>query len=207
MYGKTGNSAENSNGTVHPGGNFPEKINTFRGITFFPFLPRRLRFSVPFVWITSARLHVGRKRNIYWYFVNGTTQSRSCFRYQQKYQYHLTENQFTEISVQMVSAQSGCVGRLGKEGKKEIIARLRVVLHFPSRIVERGKCERASKLPIARKAPFSREVIFTRARVSLAPLSLRENKASTRSLDYCYFYWDNQQEPLWRKDETSLLVK
>ena len=25
LYGKPGNSAENSNGTVHPGGNFPEK--------------------------------------------------------------------------------------------------------------------------------------------------------------------------------------
>jgi len=93
---------------------------------------------------------------------------------------------FTEISVQMVSAQS--VGRLGTEGKKEIIARLRVVLYFPSRIVERAKCERASESPIARKAPFSRGVIFTRASVSLAPLSLRENKGSTCSLDYCYFY-------------------
>ena len=25
LYGKPGNSGENSNGTVHPGGNFPEK--------------------------------------------------------------------------------------------------------------------------------------------------------------------------------------
>ena len=56
MYGKPGNSGENSNGTVHPGGNFPEKRNTFRGITFFPFLPKRLKFFVPFVWLTSARL-------------------------------------------------------------------------------------------------------------------------------------------------------
>ena len=30
-----------SNGTVHPGGNFPKKSDTFRGITFFPFLPKR----------------------------------------------------------------------------------------------------------------------------------------------------------------------
>ena len=56
LYGKPGNSGENSNGTVHPGGNFPEKRNTFRGITFFPFLPKRLKFFVPFVWLTSARL-------------------------------------------------------------------------------------------------------------------------------------------------------
>ena len=75
---------ENSNGTVHPGGSFPVKSNTFCGITFFPFLPRRRRFSVPFVRITSARLHVEKKRKIYCYFVNGTTQSRSCFRYQKK---------------------------------------------------------------------------------------------------------------------------
>ena len=49
MYGKPGNSVENLNGTVHPGGNFPEKINTLPGITVFPFLPKRPKFSVPFV--------------------------------------------------------------------------------------------------------------------------------------------------------------
>ena len=55
LYGNPGNSEKNSNGTVHPGGNFPEKSNTFRGITFFPFLPKRPKFSVPFAWITSAK--------------------------------------------------------------------------------------------------------------------------------------------------------
>ena len=40
---------------------FRKKSNTFRGITFFPFLPKRPKFSVPFVWITSARLPVERK--------------------------------------------------------------------------------------------------------------------------------------------------
>ena len=30
-------------------------------ITSFPFLRKRLKFSVPFVWITSARRHVERK--------------------------------------------------------------------------------------------------------------------------------------------------
>ena len=39
--------------------------NTFRGITFFPFLPKRPKSSVPFVWITSVRLLVKRKRKIY----------------------------------------------------------------------------------------------------------------------------------------------
>ena len=72
---------------------FWKKSNTFRGtcITFFTFLPKRPKFSVPFVWITSAGLQVERKRKIYWYFVSGTTQSRSCFRCQKKYQDHLTE--------------------------------------------------------------------------------------------------------------------
>ena len=62
-------------------------------------------FSVPFVWITSARLHVERKRKIYQYFVNGTTQSCSCFRRKK-----ITSTIifwwkfFTKIFVQMVSA-------------------------------------------------------------------------------------------------------
>ena len=59
---------------------FREKSNAFRGITFFPFLPKGPKFPVPFFFgITSARLQVERKRKIYRYFVNGTTQSRSCF--------------------------------------------------------------------------------------------------------------------------------
>ena len=58
---------------------FREKSNAFRGITFFPFLPKGSKSPVPFSWITSARLQVERKRKIYRYFVNGTTQSRSCF--------------------------------------------------------------------------------------------------------------------------------
>ena len=41
LYEKPGNSGENLNGTVHPGGNVPDKRNTFRGITFFPFSPKR----------------------------------------------------------------------------------------------------------------------------------------------------------------------
>ena len=70
---------------------FRKKSNTVRGITFFAFLPKRPKFSVPFVWITSARLHDERKWKIYRYFVNGTTQSRSCFRCPKQHQYHLTE--------------------------------------------------------------------------------------------------------------------
>ena len=53
---------ENSDGTVHPGGNFPEKnVIPFEVLPFSRF-HRRPKFSVPFVWITGARLHVERKR-------------------------------------------------------------------------------------------------------------------------------------------------
>ena len=50
LYGKPGNSRENSDGRIHLGGNFPEKSITLRGITFFPFLPMRPKYLVPFVW-------------------------------------------------------------------------------------------------------------------------------------------------------------
>ena len=102
LYAKPGNSGENSNGTVHPVGILRERSNTFRDITVFPFLPKRPKVSEPFVWITSARLHVERKRKIYRYFVNGTTQSRSCFRCQ-KNTSTIWRKFFTEISVLMVS--------------------------------------------------------------------------------------------------------
>ena len=55
------------------------------------------------------------------------------------------------------------------------VARLRVVPHFSSGIRERAKRERAWKSPHARKGDMRRGVIFTRARVSLALLSLRRN--------------------------------
>ena len=42
--------------------NFRKKRNTFRGITFFPFLPKRQKFFVPFVWLTSAGLPLEAER-------------------------------------------------------------------------------------------------------------------------------------------------
>ena len=179
---------ENSNGTVHPGGNFPEKINTFRGITF---QSRSYRDDRDFLYHLFGLLVPG--------FMSGESEKFTGILWMvqinpvpvlgiKKNTSTIWRKIFSEISVQMVSAQSGCVGRLGTEGKKEIFARLRVVLYFLSKIAERAKCERASKSPITRKAPFSRGVIFTRACVSLAPLSLRESEGSTCSLDYCYFY-------------------
>ena len=56
MNGIFGNSGANSNGTVHPGGKFSKKGNTFRGISFFPLLPEFPKISVPFVNSYSARL-------------------------------------------------------------------------------------------------------------------------------------------------------
>ena len=58
LYGKPGNSRENSDGTVYPGGNFP----------VFPFLPIRPKYLVPFVfsvpgvswggkWFVSTQAH------------------------------------------------------------------------------------------------------------------------------------------------------
>ena len=45
LYGKPRNSVENSNGTVHPGGNFPEKKEYFsRHNLSFPFLQKRPKF-------------------------------------------------------------------------------------------------------------------------------------------------------------------
>ena len=90
---------------------FRKKSNTFRGISFFPLLPKRQKFSVPFVWITSARLQVERKRKIYRYFVNGTTQSLSCFRCPKKYQYHLTEIFHRNFRTNGKRANSWCTRR------------------------------------------------------------------------------------------------
>ena len=89
---------------------FRQKSNTFRGIIFFPFLPKRRKFSVSFVWITSARLHVEREWKMRRYFVIGTTQSRSCFRCQKNTSIIWRES-LTEISVQMVSAHNHAFSR------------------------------------------------------------------------------------------------
>ena len=42
LYGKPGNSGENSNGVVHPGGHFSGKGNIFRDVTFFPALLKEM---------------------------------------------------------------------------------------------------------------------------------------------------------------------
>ena len=84
---------------------FRIKGNTFRGIkgiTFFPPFPKRPKFSAPFVPIFRAMLPIERRWRIFRYFVNGLSQSHSCFLCEKQYQYHLSEI-FFEISVQMVA--------------------------------------------------------------------------------------------------------
>ena len=82
-------SKENSNGTVQPGGNFLENSNTFPGITFLPFLPKRPKFSVPFVWITTASSREKAKNlPVFCKWYNSIP---FLFSVPKKYQHHLTE--------------------------------------------------------------------------------------------------------------------
>ena len=90
LYGKPENSGENSNGTVHPGGNYPEKKEYLSRYYFFPVLTKRPKFSVPFVWITSARLHVERKKNLP-VFCKWYNSIPFLLSVPEKYQYHMTE--------------------------------------------------------------------------------------------------------------------
>ena len=98
MYGKSGDSGANSNGTVHCNGNFPENGNTFRGITFFSFLPKQPKFFVPFVWLTSARFPLEAKGDLFsprptchLVFCTRTTLTHSSFRKRFQVQYHSSE--------------------------------------------------------------------------------------------------------------------
>ena len=49
LYGKPGNSGENSNGTVHSGGMFSEKRSYLSRYSFFSLFPEFPEISVPFV--------------------------------------------------------------------------------------------------------------------------------------------------------------
>ena len=52
---------------------FRKKRNIIRVITFFSVFTETTEIFCTICWITSARLHVQRKRKFYQYFVNGTT--------------------------------------------------------------------------------------------------------------------------------------
>ena len=64
----------------------------FEVLPFSHFYGNDRHFLYHMFGLPSARLHVERKRKIFYrYFENGTTLSRSCFRCQKEYQYHLTK--------------------------------------------------------------------------------------------------------------------
>ena len=109
---------------------YRSKITLDRLKRFFNAFRRNCRWvPLPIVWIASARLHLERKRKLYRYFVNGTTQSRSCFRCQ-KNTSTIWRKFSTEISVKMVSVQrvySLCADvRPPFEGGRTSVHRLRV---------------------------------------------------------------------------------
>ena len=71
---------------------FRKKRNTFRGITFFPFLPKRPKFSVSFVWITSAMQALcPEKTKTLPVFCKWYNPIPFLFSVSKTYQYHLTE--------------------------------------------------------------------------------------------------------------------
>ena len=71
---------------------FLEKIVIpFEGITFSHFYRNERNFLYLLFGLLVPGFTVERKRKIYRYFVNGTTQSRSCFRYQKKKKVNLVE--------------------------------------------------------------------------------------------------------------------
>ena len=80
---------------------FRKKSNTLRGINFLLFLPKRPKFSVPFVWITSARLHVKKKWNIFPVFCKWYNSILFLFSVPKKIP-TVWWKFFTKISVQMV---------------------------------------------------------------------------------------------------------
>ena len=93
-------------------------------------------------------------------------------------------NQSFQLRIAELPCAYGCIYNQQSGHKAEVSsaetwflckARLRVVPHFSSGKVERAKLERACKSPHASRL-FSRGVIFKRARVSLALLSLRNNR-------------------------------
>ena len=104
LYRTLENFGENSNWTFHLAGNFSHKRYTFWSIGFFPLLPKRSKFSIPLRELPVLRVpcFLSRKSRQR-YFVNGTTQSRSFLTKRKTRPYLFTEN-FSELSVQMVSA-------------------------------------------------------------------------------------------------------
>ena len=112
LYGKPGNSGENSNGTVHPGGIFQNKSNTVSMYYLFPVFTEMTKIFCTICLVNQCHAAFLLRRKIIcfnpgplviWCFGNGTTLTHSSFRKRFQVQYHLSE-MFTEIFLQMVSA-------------------------------------------------------------------------------------------------------
>ena len=103
LYGKPENSGENSNGTVHPGGNYPEKKEYLSRYYLFPVLTKRPKFSVPFCLDYQCQASCREKLKNLPVFCKWYNSIPFLLSVPEKYQYHMTEI-FTEISVQMGSA-------------------------------------------------------------------------------------------------------
>ena len=111
LYEKPGNSGENLNGTVHPGGNVPDKRNTFRGITFFPFSPKRPEIFCTICLVNQCQASSWGKRWFFvnpgllviWCFANCTTLTHSSFRKRFHFAVTISQKPFTEMFLQMVS--------------------------------------------------------------------------------------------------------
>ena len=103
LYGKPENSGENSNGTVHPGGNYPEKKEYLSRYYLFPVLTKRPKFSVPFCLDYQCKASCREKLKNLPVFCKWYNSIPFLLSVPEKYQYHMTEI-FTEISVQMGSA-------------------------------------------------------------------------------------------------------
>ena len=104
LYWKPGNSVENSNGMVHPDGNFPDKSNTFQGIIFFPFLPKKIMTKI---FCTICLVNQWSQTSSWggWCMIcfnPGTTLTHSSFKNVFKSS-TICQKFFTEISLQTVS--------------------------------------------------------------------------------------------------------
>ena len=126
---------------------FSGKSSTFRGITFFPFLPKRPKFSVPFVWITSARLQVERKRKNLPVFCKWYSQSRSCFRSPKKIPAIFDGKFSPKFPYKMVSARDFVSKfNLGKNRRQHSVILLKndrsklLVCHVLKRVCTLNRC-------------------------------------------------------------------
>ena len=82
LYGKPGNFGENSNGKVHPGGNFPDKKKYLSRYYLFPVFTETTEIFCTICLDYQCQASTREKAKnlpVFWK-IKDTTQSRSCFR-------------------------------------------------------------------------------------------------------------------------------